>query len=92
MQDVRGELTLDRLVAELVRELGPGHSMFGRTWTAVARALPEDEVLFTDGEAVALVHLSWAARRSPPPCPEATFMPDASALEQYVETRWLPYD
>ena len=92
MQDVRGELVADRLVAELRRELGPGHAMFGRTWMAVARALPEDEVLFTDGEEVAMVHLAWTSRVERPPWPQAILLADAVAFEQYVERRWLPYD
>ena len=50
-------------VAELHREMCPGHALFGRTVQAVGRRQDCDDVLFYLGEAVphfAVVHLTYA--------------------------------
>jgi hypothetical protein len=48
--------TASNLVAELRKEVGPGHPLFGCEATAVAAAVDSDDVLF----AVALPETPWA--------------------------------
>ena len=58
------------LGAELAREAGPGHPLFGRRAVAVARRADDDDVLFwlPDGPApLAVVHLTWTGRRERSP-------------------------
>jgi hypothetical protein len=65
-----------QLEAELAREVGPGHSLWGRRATALARRTDHDDVVFAiDGESrVAVVHLTYAGRReSSPDWPAVTF-------------------
>lgn len=66
------------LEAELVRELPPGHRLFGRTMRAVARRIDQDDVLFVAEAAqagggpfrqgqreYAIVHLTWRREADP---------------------------
>ena len=55
MERVPDRAMADLLMAEPDREVGPGHPLHGRKWTPVARALPQDEVLVTSDDDVALV-------------------------------------
>ena len=65
------------LAAELTREVGPAHALFGREAVAVGRRLDQDDVLFwlPAGPAVlAVVHLTWSGRRERSPhWPATTF-------------------
>jgi hypothetical protein len=58
------------LVAELEREVGPGHPLAGVRVVAVARRDDRDDVLFLlpeAGERLARVHLTWSGRRETDP-------------------------
>ena len=64
------EPTDSDLAAELAREVGPGHPLFGRRAVAVGRRLDCDDVLFwlPGGPAVlAVVHLTWTGKRERSP-------------------------
>src|SRR5262245_50495560 len=58
------------LVAELNRELSPGHLLFGRLVSAVGRRGDNDDVLFElldEPPGLAVVHLTWRMSREPDP-------------------------
>lgn len=55
------------LEKELRREVSPGHPLFGRPASAVARN--QDDVLYRIDGGVAEVHLTWSGTREPPPWP-----------------------
>ncbi len=74
--------------AELVRELGPEHPLFGRACAVIARAMPQDDVVVVCGEEVAVVHLTWKGSREAFPWPGVTFMPTAAAFESFVEHKF----
>jgi hypothetical protein len=88
MERVPAGAMADLLLAELDREVGPGHPLHGRKWTLVARALPQDEVLITSDDDVALVHLTWSRKRETPPWPATTFLGSAAEFESFIEDRY----
>lgn len=52
--------------AELLRELGPGHPLFGRTVRVLARRVDSDDVLVEAPglpQPYAVVHLTWIGKR-----------------------------
>lgn len=54
------------LVAELAREVGPSHPLFGLHAIPLGRRRDSDDVLFALPESqkpLALVHLTWSGRR-----------------------------
>ena len=55
------------VVSELVREVGPGHPLFGKPAKALAVARDRDDVLFEFEDAgkarYAVVHLTWSGKR-----------------------------
>jgi hypothetical protein len=55
------------LVAELNRELAPGHVLRGQRLRAVGRSRPQDDVLFEslDDRTAFVVHLTWSAASDP---------------------------
>lgn len=79
----------DRFEAEIRREVGPGHRLFGRRISVLARDTARDDVLvFAYPNRVALVHLTYA----PPspdrvPWPIATFVLDREQLEEQWKLR-----
>jgi hypothetical protein len=80
----------DGLAAELQREVGPGHPLFGKSARALAVARDRDDVLFeiNDGSNVqyAVVHLTWQ-KESNPLWPGTEFF---SSLESWIE--WMKAD
>lgn len=57
-------------IAELNRETSTGHVLFGRNdIRAIARREDCDDVLFTCGSVLALVHLAYAGREDDPRWP-----------------------
>ena len=61
------------LVNELKKELAPDHQLFGCTATAIARANPNDDVLFKlEGGRAAIVHLTWKGSSERTPWPATT--------------------
>jgi hypothetical protein len=58
------------VLAEIERELTPGHTLHGIVLHAIAHSCRADEVLFQlkDGR-VAEVHLTWSRQREKPPWP-----------------------
>ena len=79
------------LVAELLRELAPGHKLFGLKALAIGRRADCDDVLFQFESAVtplAVVHLTWSGkpeRRTEWPSTELF-----STLDVFVEARMRP--
>lgn len=63
------------LEAELLRELGPGHDLFGEPVSVVARRLSQDDVVVvTPSRAgVARVHLTWRGSAEPAPWPRTAW-------------------
>jgi hypothetical protein len=58
----------EHFVAELKREMCPGHTLYGVSVYTVARRTNQDDFLFSldDGsKRVAVVHLTWQAETSP---------------------------
>ncbi len=87
-EDVRDDPSALIFASELEREVGPGHPLFGRPLSVVARAWPQDDVVVACGEDVALIHLTWTGRREAPPWPVTTFLATAEALESCIEYRY----
>ncbi|MEM9343526.1 MAG: hypothetical protein AAGA87_10820 [Pseudomonadota bacterium] len=59
-------------VAQLAKEVGPGHSLFGRVGRLVALAVRDDDVLFQDQDAsdqFYVVHLTYGPAPQEPPFP-----------------------
>ena len=64
----------DGLVAELRREMSPGHCLYGEPdIAAVARRDDCDDVLYRVGNRFALVHLTWRGRERDPAWPHTVF-------------------
>jgi hypothetical protein len=77
----------DRLLAELQREIGPGHVLAGRSATVVRRCSSCDDVIFRiDNDAFAVVHLTWSGREERQPWPMTVTLPSFLALESYVDS------
>jgi hypothetical protein len=77
-----------QLLAELQRELAPGHSIYGRQAHAIARCCGCDEVVFAleENGTFALVHLTWSGHPDVPPWPHTTVLPTFLALELAVSS------
>lgn len=62
---------------ELAKELRRGHALHGRSVRAVGRDTRGDDVLFAieGSDEVALVHLTWSAKRERPPWPWTALYP-----------------
>jgi hypothetical protein len=79
------------LEAELQREVGAGHPLFGREAISVGRRGDQDDVLFFlpgDPFPLAVVHLTWAGRRERnPEWPHTSFY---SSLEDWGDMRMVP--
>lgn len=89
MLDLRAEPDRARVLgAELARELGPGHELYGLRWTVVAEAMPQDEVLVEAGDLTYLVHLTWTGRPEKSPWPVAERVDNAEEFERLVEFRY----
>lgn len=73
------------LDAELARELGPEHSLYGQQVRAIARRLDRDDVVFAirRSPTVAEVHLTWSGRREPTDFPTTRIF--ASMLDWFAE-------
>lgn len=76
-QAITDEAVASSFLAELLKELGPGHCLFQRAVKAVARREDCDDVLFlTNGRdrPLAEVHLTWRGSTEPDPAwPATTF-------------------
>ncbi|MEU6138077.1 hypothetical protein [Nocardioides sp. NPDC047086] len=86
--DVRRAAEAQRFTEELALEVSPGHSLHGRVWTVIARALPQDEVVAVSGDDVVLVHLTWSRRPERSPWPETVQVRTAAEFEGVVEGRY----
>jgi hypothetical protein len=69
---------------QLVKEVGPGHVLFGKSVRLIARRFDCDDALFAlaDG-GVAFVHLAWRATSSPD-WPAAELFPSLEAWAERV--------
>jgi hypothetical protein len=90
--DVRDSEHADAYMAELRREVTPGHPLHGRSWLVIAKALPNDDVIAECDDEVAVVHLTWTQHQEQPPWPLTTFMASVEEFEAYVESEydWEP--
>jgi hypothetical protein len=73
--------------AELAREVGRDHALYGKRAIAVARRVDQDDVLFLlpDGPApLAVVHLTYAGRERSPEWPSTQLY---QSLEDWMERR-----
>src|ERR1051325_11296811 len=74
------------LVAELAREVGPQHPLFGERAVPVARRRDCDDVLFAlpgSQKLLALVHLTWSGQRETnPQWPSTKFF---SGWDEWIE-------
>jgi hypothetical protein len=63
------------LKAELLREVGDGHMLYGVDVLVVARRFSQDDILVSlaGREGCAAVHLTWSQARERPPYPMTTF-------------------
>lgn len=81
----------EALAAELRKELGPKHVLFGRPMAAVGRRVDNDDVLFVSTGApqtLAVVHLTWCAgQESDPGYPATTLF---QSWEDWVERGLRP--
>ena len=80
------------MLAELRREVAPGHVLHDRATRVIARAMPNDDVVVECEEEVAVVHLTWTQRQDRPPWPRTTFIASAEEFESYVKAtyEWEP--
>jgi hypothetical protein len=83
-----GSSSATALLAELRREVGPGHVLGGRNAKPVARCTGCDDVVFRllDDDTFAIVHLTWSGRPEAPPWPATQVLPTFMALELVVES------
>lgn len=83
--DLRGdEAHAGSLTEELLREVGPGHTLYDKAVRVVARAWPNDDVFIVCGEEVAVVHLTWTGKQDRPPWPEVTPLGSPEDLDSHV--------
>lgn len=87
-EDLRGSETARPFAEELARELSPGHPLHGRTWSVVARVIPQDDVIALSGDDVFLVHLTWTQRLEPLPWPETVALASAAEFESITHDRY----
>jgi hypothetical protein len=71
-----------------LRELVPGHPLYGLHLKVIARALPQDEVIVEADDAVALVHLTWAMGPERLPWPMFEWISSAEHLDHVIEFRY----
>jgi hypothetical protein len=86
-QDLRGPGDAERrqvqaVTDELLREVSPGHAMYGTAFTIIGRSRGADEVLLRFGSRWALVHLTWSGKPEVPPWPACTIFDSASDAER----------
>ena len=82
-RDLRGPGEAERLQVrvisqELLREVSPGHALYGMAFTIVGRSCARDDVLLRFGGRWALVHLTWSGKSEVPPWPTCTTFYSAS--------------
>jgi hypothetical protein len=66
-------------------EIGPGHELYGREFSALARCSGCDSILFRlDDETWAIVHLTWKGEQEMPPWPSTTRLGDFVAVDLVV--------
>jgi hypothetical protein len=85
----KNDLFHDTFRAQLEREVGPGHPLFGLPTRLLARG-DGDDALFAllDGTGrVASVHLTWSSRQERPPWPATAVYP---SLEAWAEAEMRP--
>jgi hypothetical protein len=88
------EVTDAALVAELHRELAPGHLLYGKNVTVLARRRDRDDVLFElcDGtRRLAQVHLTYATE-SDPAWPSTQLFDSRAAWAESMRADKAAYD
>jgi hypothetical protein len=75
-----------QLVAELDREVGPGHELAGRSVVPIAKCGGCDDAVFRlqDGTWV-IVHLTWSRRQESPPWPRTERIGSFLGVESVME-------
>ncbi|MBF9127988.1 hypothetical protein I0C86_03100 [Plantactinospora sp. S1510] len=71
-------LQVQAVTQELLRELSPGHALYGVAFTVVGRSDARDDVLLRFGGRWALVHLTWSGKSEVAPWPTCTTFDSAS--------------
>ncbi len=54
-----------KLEAELAKEIGKLHPLYGKRLRAVAKRIDRDDVIFAGSDCIALVHLTWKKETDP---------------------------
>jgi hypothetical protein len=62
------------LEAELAKEIGKLHPLYGKTLRAVAKRIDRDDVIFAGPDCVALVHLTWSSKQETDPRWPSTYV------------------
>jgi hypothetical protein len=77
------------LVAELLREIAPGHVLYGRPVRVVGRRYDCDDILLavSEPEQLAIVHLSYASHPDRPPWPSTTVFEN---IPEFIEKAMKP--
>lgn len=87
--DLRGDRQAASLLEqELAREVADGHPLHGRSWTVIARAFPQDDVVIQSGDEVAIVHLTWAQRPERLPWPMTEIFASAADFGIAIANRY----
>jgi hypothetical protein len=76
------------LAAELRNELDADHPLSGQSWSVIARAVPQDEVVVKTDTGVALVRLTWSGKREPAPWPTMHALGSGQELEDLIAFRY----
>ena len=70
------------LQCEAAAEIGPGHPLSGHVLAVIAACSACDSAAFqADDGRLAIIHLTWAQCREPPPWPSAKVVTGYRALE-----------
>lgn len=85
-----GGESAEALTEELIRELAPGHPLFGTNPHVIARSVANDDVVVVaDRGVVALVHLTWTRRKAErPPWPGTQFMSTSTDFDAHFEVEY----
>lgn len=86
--DLRSDTeTAERLRANLLSELSPGHVLHGIELRVIAIGPADELIVETGSGTVARVHLIWSGRAETPPWPETEMLDSAEQLEGIYNSR-----
>ena len=67
---------------ELLREISPGHALYGTAFTVIGRSEARDDVLLKAGDRWVLVHLTCSGKVEVPPWPTCVTFDSARGVEE----------